>query len=288
MHMLLVRNSENPEALDASVMLQAYLSSQGIKSETIDTIECDDYVAPACDMCVALGGDGTILRTAKLMGISGTPILGINYGHLGFLANDNDAGVVATVAAALAGDTTREERANMRIEVMCEGDDEAAFDARCTAPARYDGERCFFGLNEAAFTRGASGRMVQCDLSIAGSPIAKMRGDGLITSTATGSTAYALSAGGPLVAPGFRGLVTVPVAPHSLNARAIVCDPNDVVEVEVDNAEGSYEAELFVDGIAARFDAPIAKLRISRGAAPTVLLRYKREGFYGLVSTVFF
>lgn len=288
MYMLVVRNSENPEALDASVMLQTYLMSQGIASDTIDTIDCDDYDAPACDMCVALGGDGTILRTAKLMGISGTPILGINYGHLGFLANENDAGVVATVAAALAGDTTREERANMRIEVMCAGDDEAAFDARCTAPARYDGTRCFFGLNEAALTRGASGRIVQFDLSIGGSHIANMRGDGLVTSTATGSTAYALSAGGPLVAPGFRGLITVPVAPHSLNARAIVCDPNDVVEVEVNDAVGSYEAELFIDGIAASFEAPIVKLRISRGAAPTVLLRYKREGFYAHASKVFF
>jgi NAD+ kinase len=216
------------------------------------------------------------------------PILGINFGHLGFLANPHDEGVVATLAAALSDETTRDERSNLRIDVLCEGDDEEAFDAMCNEPADFENGRTFFALNEASISRGTQGRVIDFSMEMNGAPVADMRGDGVLVASATGSTAYALSAGGPLVAPGFSGLIVVPVAPHTLHSRAVVTDPNDVVEIVMGDTPAAQEAIMLADGSMASFDTPIRRVRVSRGSAPTVLLRYHAEGFYAHSSRVFF
>lgn len=131
MHVLVIRNNSNPQATEASLLLGAYLGMQGIESSLVDS---RDLVGPAeigevrrlveggIDLAVVLGGDGTILRTARQIGTAGVPILGINFGRLGFLANASDDGVVAIVAAALADECVREKRANLRIDVVCEGE----------------------------------------------------------------------------------------------------------------------------------------------------------------------
>ena len=116
-------------------------------------------------------------------------------------------------------------------------------------------------------------------------------GDGVVVATATGSTGYALSAGGPLVSPGYDGLVVVPIAPHTLRSRSIVTNGSDVVEVSLlCPSEGSYprEATLFVDGEPIEFPAPVRHIYVRRGDEPTILLRYQREGFYEHVSKTFF
>ncbi len=299
MHILIVRNNSNAKAVDASLLLAAYLGTQSIEFWMVDSSDLsylgdvDDVgvLDPAvCDLAVVLGGDGTILRTARLVGTAGVPILGINFGRLGFLANASDEGVVAIVAAALAEDAVRERRTNLRIDVLCEGDD--LDDAPCVGDEPVTAEngerRSFFALNELAVTRGAMGRIIDFSLSISDSHIADMRGDGLVVATATGSTAYALSAGGPLVSPGFEGLVAVPLAPHTLHSRAIVTAKSDVVEVDLTNNQASREATLFVDGEMLAFERPVARVFVRAGAAPTVLLRYKCENFYDHASKVFF
>ena len=254
---------------------------------------------------MVLGGDGTILRTARQIGTSGVPILGINFGRLGFLANTSDEGVVAVVAAALAGDVVAEQRTNLRIDVVCEGERDRWGDDAGTLDDPDEGEepggepsasgfpcgsdaRTFFALNELAVTRGAHGRIIDFGLSISGARIAGMRGDGLVVATATGSTAYALSAGGPLVSPGFAGLVAVPLAPHTLHSRAIVTASNDVVEMDLSHNADTREATLFVDGELLEFERPVRRVYVRRGDAPTVLLRYQREGFYEHAARVFF
>ncbi|OUO90059.1 ATP-NAD kinase [Gordonibacter sp. An230] len=313
MHILIVRNNSNSQAVDASLLLAAYVSSQGMECALVNSSELSDRdgrerfdaaLAAGASMAVVLGGDGTILRTAHRIGTSGVPILGINFGHLGFLANSSEEGAVAVVAAALSGDVVAERRTNLRIDVVCEGesdpwadgaDEEPVFDGRVESGARDasdgsddGGERGFFALNELAVTRGANGRVIDFGLSISGALIAEMRGDGLVVATATGSTAYALSAGGPLVAPGFTGLVAVPLAPHTLHSRAIVTAGSDVVEMDLSKNADAREATLFVDGEPLSFDRPVRRVYVSRGAAPTVLLRYRGEGFYERVSKVFF
>ena len=228
MHILIVRNNSNSQAVDASLLLATYLATQGLDYTLVDSSDlscrCDHEelngaLASGVEMAVVLGGDGTILRTARQIGTSGVPVLGINFGRLGFLANTGDEGVIAVVASALAGDVVAEQRTNLRIDVVCEGEpDPWGDDDEAAAHDVDDPARTFFALNELAVTRGANGRIIDFSLGISGAHIADMRGDGLVVATATGSTAYALSAGGPLVAPGFNGLVAVPLAPHTLHS----------------------------------------------------------------------
>ncbi|WP_080803427.1 NAD(+)/NADH kinase [Arabiibacter massiliensis] len=308
MRILIVRNNSNSQAVDASLLLATYLATQGMDYTLVDSSElscrCDHEelnaaLAAGVDVAVVLGGDGTILRTARQIGTSGVPILGINFGRLGFLANSSDEGVVAVVAAALSGDVVAEQRANLRIDVVCEGEPDPWGDEEChpERAERAEGSRAapaderpctFFALNELAVTRGANGRIIDFSLGISGAHIADMRGDGLVVATATGSTAYALSAGGPLVAPGFGGLVAVPLAPHTLHSRAIVTAANDVVEVDLSKNRDPREATLFADGELLAFDLPVRRIYVSRGEAPTVLLRYQGESFYEHASKVFF
>ena len=126
------------------------------------------------------------------------------------------------------------------------------------------------------------------DVSVAGEHVVNLRGDGLVIATATGSTAYALSAGGPLVAPTHQGLVVVPIAPHTLRSRAIVTAPTDVIEVTLPD-DGDYrEAALFIDGELLQFEAPVQSVLVHRGETQTTLLRLGTQGFYTHASEVFF
>ena len=294
MHILIVRNNSNSQAVDASLLLATYLATQGLEYTLVDSSDlscrCDHEgvnaaLAAGVAMTVVLGGDGTILRTARQIGTSGVPILGINFGRLGFLANSSDDGVIAIVSSALVA----EQRTNLRIDVVCAGEVDPWDDDSDAAMADVDDPaRSFFALNELAVTRGANGRIIDFGLSISGDHIADMRGDGLVVATATGSTAYALSAGGPLVAPGFNGLVAVPLAPHTLHSRAIVTAANDVVEMDLSLNRDPREATLFADGELLTFDAPVKRVYVARGTAPTTLLRYQREGFYEHAAKVFF
>ena len=298
MHILIVRNNSNSQAVDASLLLATYLATQGLEYTLVDSSDlscrCDHEgvnaaLAAGVAMTVVLGGDGTILRTARQIGTSGVPILGINFGRLGFLANSSDDGVIAIVSSALAGDVVAEQRTNLRIDVVCEGEADPWDDESDAPVSDLDNPaRTFFALNELAVTRGANGRIIDFGLSISGDHIADMRGDGLVVATATGSTAYALSAGGPLVAPGFNGLVAVPLAPHTLHSRAIVTAANDVVEMDLSLNRDPREATLFADGELLTFDAPVKRVYVARGTAPTTLLRYQREGFYEHAAKVFF
>lgn len=293
MRILIVRNNYNPKAMESALLLEVYLASQGIECTAFDT---DDLRASSeffqrqvhniddFDLAVVLGGDGTILRTAAQIKYRRIPILGVNFGHLGFMANSNEDGIIPVVAAALAGELTTEYRTNLRIDVFCEGDE----GANGGPDAPMEGSQQFFGLNELTLARGAQGRVIDCTYSVAGEKVADVKGDGLVVATATGSTAYALSAGGPLVAPGYSGLVVVPIAPHSLHSRALVTGPSDIVEVSMDPSSANREATMFIDGELIPIERPIRRVVVQSGEEPTVLLRYKAESFYGRTSRVFF
>lgn len=323
MHVLIVRNNSNPNAVDASLLLSAYFSSQGI---TFILLDSDSLLSPASqermaaaigeglDMVVVLGGDGTILRAARLVGVSEVPVLGINFGHLGFLANSAEEGVIAVVARALAGEASCERRTNLRVDVVLEGErdpfeagacfsDEGVWcdedeGERCSEAIRpdladdpgdsFEQARSFFALNEAALTRGTMGRLIDVSLDISGARIADMRGDGMVVASATGSTAYALSAGGPLVAPSFMGLVAVPLAPHTIRSRAVLTGENDVVRIDVADNCSSREATLFVDGELKLFEVPIRRVYVRRGSSPTLLLRCSGKNFYEHAAETFF
>lgn len=288
--MLIVMNTSEPRTREAALILGAYLSELGLTYRTTDSwgLVDDSTLTSGPDpepqeylMAVVLGGDGTILRVASYLQGSATPLLGINFGHLGFLSNPADDGVVPIVAAALAGDVTEECRTNVRIEP------DFGEEAR-EVPAGMRRRTSLFALNEMTLERGSSGRVVDVSVYVSGTLAYKTRGDGVVVASATGSTAYALSAGGPLIAPGNRGLVVVPIAAHTLSSRAMVTQPGDVVELVLTDDEYHNDVTMCLDGRPISFDAPFQSVRIRTGETPTRLLRYKYEGFYADVSRVFF
>ncbi|WP_296013287.1 NAD(+)/NADH kinase [uncultured Adlercreutzia sp.] len=323
MHILVVRNNSNPQAVDASLLLATYLGEQGIQAYVVDSAELGNdqgrafirtQLPEVLDMVIVLGGDGTVLHTVHLLGERECPVLPVNFGRLGFLANEDTDGLVPLVARALAGELPVERRSRLKVEVVCTGDadpygDEEGAEAECDASespipaapgdepegdrfgvnrAGLAGVRCFHALNEAALTRGALGRIIELTLNISGTPVANMRGDGIVVSTATGSTGYALSAGGPLVSPAFDGMIAVPIAPHTLRARAVLTNASDVIEVTAEDTEQFREATLFIDGELVLFPEPIRKLYLSIDPDPVRIMRTSEASFYEHLSSVFF
>lgn len=332
MRVLTVVNNANPSAYDASMLLAAYFSTQGIENDVVLSVDLptpehlavgavnndralEDAGIRPFDLAVALGGDGTILRTARVAMLFDAPVLGINFGNLGFLANPSEEGVIPLVAAALAGDVTEDRRACLLVEVECEGDgvpggargafgDEwddvsgggagargvAGDSAGCGVAGNGEGDGgCVFtALNEVTISRGSFPRNLEAHLSISGEDLCTLRGDGLIVATATGSTAYALSAGGPLISPGVEGMVVVPLASHTLQSRAIVTERHDVVEAVFDFAEGYTFTEVQLDGTALSFPTPIERVVVRCAEKPVRLLFYKKESFYSRIARTFF
>lgn len=296
MRVLIVRNNYNLKALESALLLEVYLASQGVEYRAYDTDELRSSLSlnepekvddiDSYDLAVVLGGDGTILRTAAQIKYRRIPVLGVNFGHLGFMANSNEDGIIPVVAAALAGELTVEQRTNLIIDVFYEGDENVELEPN-SSPTEGSSAQ-FFALNELVLARGAQGRVIDCRYAVSGEMVADVKGDGIIIATATGSTAYALSAGGPLVAPGYSGLVVVPIAPHSLHSRALVTGPSDVVEVFMDPSSANREATMFIDGEIISSERPVRRVVVRKGEEPTILLRYKAETFYGRTSRVFF
>ncbi|WP_165253690.1 NAD(+)/NADH kinase [Adlercreutzia sp. ZJ304] len=300
MHVLVVQNSNNKDAIDAAMLLVAYFMSQKIDYTTLssDELYSKDFATQgklaardavqSCDLAVVLGGDGTILRTARLLANKETPILGINFGHLGFLANSAEVGVVELTSRALVGELLCEKRANLVCQVVCEGENDPYIDSTPSPNSSPNSEREFFALNEIAITRGAMGRTLKFALDISDSRIGNFGGDGIVVASATGSTAYALAAGGPLVAPSFSGLIAQPIAPHTLSARTVVTNPNDVVCIELLRDVDAQAATILADGDLLETECPIKRVYIRKGSTPTNLLYADAGHFYNYAAKTFF
>ena len=301
MHILIVRNNSNAGAVAASHELFGYFEERGITYSTSDSFDLPRQIEKPVDgeddsaglmyadgsgthrigLVVVLGGDGTVLRAARMVGTSGVPIVGINFGHLGFLSNPGDDGVVRVVDAALAGDVVREERSNLHVDAGFMTRDAQGDVVERAHVASY------FALNELAITRGNLGNMVGLSVAVNGDPFMNIRGDGVVLASATGSTAYALSAGGPVVSPAHRGMVMVPLAPHSLKSRAAVTAEGEQVSVEFSSDRGTRAASHFVDGQLIEFGQDVNHIVVRMGERPTTLLRYRYRGFYSYAAKTF-
>ncbi len=298
MRVLIIGNRANPKAVDAVFQIIAYLQTLDIEAVVLDVtdIPSSSFVfsgTPVTDisdklqgdfvMAITLGGDGTILHSARITTMLDIPTFGANFGHLGFLCNEVDEGIIPMLAAALSGDVTVDKRTTLRIDVVCEGDDAAR-----EMGEPIEGARTFFAVNEISIARGAMGHIVDFNVDIAGDFVAHMRGDGVVIATATGSTAYALSAGGPLIAPGYRGLVVVPVAPHTLSSRPIVTESQDIVEVTLTQDDRQEEISLFADGDSLKLDKPVRRVIVRGADVPLQLMKYRKTSFYKQLSQTFF
>lgn len=220
-----------------------------------DTISGNNFEA---DYALSIGGDGTFLNTASRVGRKGIPILGINTGRLGFLTASDGSDMEALVEEMTTGQLEVESRAQLQLESDC---------GQIDYP---------FALNDIAITKRDVSAMLHIHASLNGEYLNDYQADGLLLSTATGSTAYSLSVGGPILMPDSSSYVIVPIAPHSLTIRPLVLDARTVVDLEVESRSHTYLVSL--DGRSYSLPMP-SKLRISSSDFMINIVRRKNQSF---------
>jgi NAD+ kinase len=234
----------------------AHLGAEPVERETL---------ASRADLIVVLGGDGTLLSIARLVGERETPILGINLGGLGFLTEITTEEAQATLTRVLSGDYEVDRRITLEAIVEhAEG-------------ARVVRRESFRALNDVVINKRALGRMLELNVAAASQRLTSYRADGLIIATPTGSTAYALSAGGPIVFPSLDVVVLAPICPHTLSNRPVVLPDSFEFEVRVKTDDDG--AMLTVDGQQTARVSTGDTLRIRRGKHPVALVRSPHSYF---------
>jgi NAD+ kinase len=271
---LVVSHTGRPEAVRAVREAVGLLSDAGVGVRVLadeagalalpdaTAVPADQTAAEGCDLVVVFGGDGTLLRSAEFGRATGTPLLGVNLGHVGFLAEAERDDLAATVDRLVSGDYDVERRMTLDVVVTVDG----------TVVTRD------WALNEASVEKASRERMLEVVVEVDGRPLSRWGGDGVVFATPTGSTAYAFSAGGPVVWPAVDALLLVPISAHALFARPMVTAPSSVLAVEVvPEARGS--GVLWCDGRRAVELPPGARIEACRGAEPVLLARLHAAPF---------
>ena len=277
---LLVAHLGKPEVHDLAQVFVKSLTAQGLRVrllrddapglglEHAPEVEVTDSVDDAgrdCELAVVLGGDGTILKAAELTRASATPLLGVNLGHVGFLAEAEPEHTEATIDAIVHRRYVAEDRLTLDVTVTLR--DELLLRT--------------FALNEASVEKGARQRMLEVVVGIDGRPLSRWGCDGVVCATPTGSTAYNFSAGGPVVWPNVEALLMVPLSAHALFARPMVVNPDSTLAVEIleSGHTGSHPGVLWCDG-RRRVDLPGgAHVDVRRAAQPVRLVRLHQRPF---------
>jgi NAD+ kinase len=233
-----------------------------LEPDLLEIAHDETLAAAGCELALVLGGDGTILRAAEITHDHGTPLLGVNLGHVGFLAEAEPDAVESTVGAIVERRYTAEQRLTIDVTVHRDGVLVAST----------------FALNEASVEKAARERMLEVVVEIDGRPLSRFGCDGVVCATPTGSTAYNFSAGGPVVWPGVEALLMVPISAHALFARPLVVAPSSVLAVEVlARTEGA--GVLWCDGRRTVELPPGARIEVRRGARPVTFVRLHAAPF---------
>lgn len=250
---------DSPEATELVGQLVPWLHGRGVKTSVLEgdaarptgaDVVSDADLATAIDIAVVLGGDGTMLRAAALVADHGTPVLGVNLGRLGFLTPFDPADARGAIVAAMAGRLPRGERARLMVTF------EAIGAPRVQRPA----------LNDAVIHQGGAARLIELEACLDGKLIETYRADGLIVCTPSGSTAYNLAAGGPILAPGQAAMALTPICAHGLTNRPLVVPQSSTVTVTLGG--NTRTAVLTVDGQWTRAIAPGDRVGITATARP--------------------
>jgi NAD+ kinase len=270
----IIVKSESPDAQALLKELAPWLRAHGkepmldpptaaLAGETASYPKKD--IATLADMLVVLGGDGTMLAAARLVEDRPIPILGVNAGGLGFLTAVTRDEAFTALEHVFSRAFAEEERLMLRTRVVRRGEEIIAASA----------------LNDAVVSKGAS-HMVQLEISINGQFVTRLRGDGLIVSTPTGSTAYSMAAGGPILNPSVHALILTPICPHTLTNRPIVI-PQDVL-VEVVLVSRDHGATATFDGQVGIALQPGDTVEIRASENKTRLIRFPDRSYYDMLS----
>lgn len=239
------------------------ISSCNIEFEhkNIREIEDDSFYKNA-DVILSVGGDGTLLSAAKVASIYNKAVLGINMGHLGFLTA-LEIEEAEQLKLLFRNEYTIDERMMLECEYKC--GTETVKD---------------YCLNDVIISRGINPRMIKSKILISGNPAEEYTADGIIVSTPTGSTAYSLSAGGPIVSPELDIMTVTPICPHSLYNRSLIVGGKEQVEIECNE---NYNSKLFVSCDGRESTEITGNVRIKKSTYTTKLIRIKKESFYSIL-----
>ena len=266
----LVTHPDRPRAVAALEAAADLVAARGHVPVPTDPDEADGATPAPLDLVVSFGGDGTFLRAARLARQHDAAVIGVNVGRVGFLAEVDPDDMAHDLGVLLDGGGDVEPRATLEAEVR--GADGAV-------------AGLLWALNEIAVQRVDRQRPVRMEVSIAGTPFASLAADALILATPTGSTAYALSAGGPIVSPELDAVLVVPVAPHSLFDRTVVAGPSDAIRIDL--AADQDGALVVADGTAPVVIPPGGTVEVRGGGRPVRVARAAAPDFFGRVRRTF-
>ena len=272
----LIGKYQTPDVAESVLHLASYLREAGrtvwIEQSTASAIGLSaDYrvvsyeeIAVGADLAVVLGGDGTMLNSARRLADSDVPLVGINQGRLGFLTDIARHDAAPRLMQILEGNFSEERRMMLQADVL-------------------RGEQTVFhtlALNDVVVNKGDLGRMIEFDLAIDGEFVYTQRSDGMIISTPTGSTAYALSSNGPILHPSVSGIALVPLCPHALTARPVTLPDSAVIDITL---LPPHDARIHFDG-QTRYDARAGdRLRITRAPRSVHLLHPPGYSYFAML-----
>ena len=268
---LLVTHAGRADALTLARAVALELCEAGIEvraesEEAVHLVECGvvsvdaSTAAEGCELVVILGGDGTVLRGAEMARPYDVPLLGVNLGHVGFLAEAEVDEVSSVVRKVVDRAWTVEERTTLAIGITHDGEQIATT----------------WALNEASVEKASRERMIEMLVAIDERPLSRWGADGVVVATPTGSTAYAFSAGGPVVWPEVQALLVVPICAHALFARPLVVSPTSTIAVEIVSSVGGV---LWCDGRRTVDLPPGARVEVTRHPEPVRFARLHTAPF---------
>jgi NAD+ kinase len=277
-HILLVSHTGRRDSIDAALEVCDILHSAGLTpvmpfDEYADIRRAEasvgavdilgvDVQAGELEVVIVLGGDGTILRAAELVRGTPAPIVGVNLGHVGFLAESERDGLSETVHRALSGDYHVEERTTLQVDIV----------------VGHQTIWSSWAVNEATVEKASRERMLEVVMEVDGRPLTSFGCDGVVMSTPTGSTAYSFSGGGPVVWPAVDALLMVPLSAHALFARPLVVGPDSTLAVEV-LRRTSGVGVVWCDGRRAHDLPPGARVEVRRSSEPMRVARLRDAPF---------
>lgn len=270
----IITNQEKDNGLSTTCEVEQYLKEYGCECFRAGWTDGDSdagytdihQIPENTDCVIVLGGDGTLLHAVQNLAERGIPILGINLGTLGFLTEVEPSELKESIRRLIADDYMIEEHTMLKAEA---------------------GGSISHVLNDVVISRSGFSRLIRLKLFINGMPLQVYTGDGLLISTPTGSTAYNLSAGGPVVAPGVDMFVITPICPHSLSERSLVISADDRIEIEVERSRKTQEEEAIatVDGQIFMNLHVGDRIVLSRSERSAKLIRFEKNRFYQALQT---
>jgi NAD+ kinase len=244
----------------------AAAAAQYLRARQVEVILDEAEAARSADLLLVLGGDGTLIHAARLLGERATPILGVNMGSMGFMTEVPSAQLYPSIDMVLEGKATLGERMKLRVHVHRGGTEARVVDTEV--------------LNDVVIAKGALAPMADLDVTAGGEQVTNYKADGIIVATPTGSTAYSMAANGPIVHPAMRGVILTPICPHTLTQRPIVLPAEMGLEITL-NSRGDVVVSLDGQGFIRLERAD--RVQIKPSPNRVLLVRNPDVGYFGIL-----